>query len=472
MVKTAFISHASPDEAIARSVTAHLERQAVRCWIAPRDVRPGADYGSEIIDGIASSAVFVLVLSAHANASRFVKREVERAVSKGKPVFTLRIEDVLPSRSLELFVSSTEWIDAWQPPIDAVLDRLVASIRSAASLHPVPLHPVPTARHAPPARGSGGAVAGPRRWHALAIAALLLVVAGLATLLLNDRFTTPPAAVPVASEAARPAARQTAAVPAPAPNRSDAATTGLAAIDPCPRSLAVNRELPTPFACRCSAQATAEGSVWGSDLYTDDSSLCRAALHAGAVSAQGGPISVVRSSGGALYVGTTRAGFKTSDYGAYPYSIRFEGTPAPAAGPGLCPGSIAINRDLPMPFSCRCTAEAANHGSVWGTDLYSDDSSLCRAAGPGRRDGHAGPQRRACPVRRQHAQRRALERLRRLPGEHRLSLTRRLRGRYLRPFLRTIGLSARSSAPPLRSTFKSSWRPASAAPAAARARDH
>ena len=308
MVKTAFISHASPDEAIARSVTAHLERQAVTCWIAPRDVRPGADYGSEIIDGIASSAVFVLVLSAHANASRFVKREVERAVSKGKPVFTLRIEDVLPSRSLELFVSSTEWIDAWEPPIAPVLDRLVASIRSAAASHPLP-----TAGPATPALASGGAVPRPRRWHAPAIAALLLVVAGLATLLLTDRFKSPlaPAAVPVAGNAARPVARQTAAVPAPAPNRSDAATTGLAATDPCPRSLAVNRELPTPFSCRCSAQATAEGSVWGSDLYTDDSSLCRAALHAGAVSAQGGPISVVRSSGGALYVGTTRAGLKT-----------------------------------------------------------------------------------------------------------------------------------------------------------------
>ena len=98
MAKTAFNSHASPDAAIARTVTAHLERQAVSCWIAPRDVLAGADYGSEIIDGIESSAVFVLVLSAQANASRFVKREVERAVSKGKPVFTLRIENVLPAR--------------------------------------------------------------------------------------------------------------------------------------------------------------------------------------------------------------------------------------------------------------------------------------------------------------------------------------------------------------------------------------
>ena len=165
MAKTAFISHASPDEAIAGSITAHLERQAVSCWIAPRDVRPGADYGSEIIDGIESSAAFVLVLSAQANASRFVKREVERAVSKGKPVFTLRIEDVLPSRSLELFVSSTEWIDAWEPPIAPVLDRLVASIRSAAASHPLP-----TAGPATPALASGGAVPRPRRWHAPAIA--------------------------------------------------------------------------------------------------------------------------------------------------------------------------------------------------------------------------------------------------------------------------------------------------------------
>ena len=105
------------------------------CWIAPRDVRLGADYGSEIIDGIESSSVMVLVLSEHANSSEFVKREVERAVAKGKPIFPVRVREVVPSKSLELFISSAEWVDAWQPPIEQYLGRLADSIRTASTFY-------------------------------------------------------------------------------------------------------------------------------------------------------------------------------------------------------------------------------------------------------------------------------------------------------------------------------------------------
>ena len=135
MAKTAFISYASEDESVARTISEYLERTGVSCWIAPRDVRLGADYGSEIIDGIESSGVLVLVLSEHANSSEFVKREVERAVSKGKPIFPVRVREVVPSKSLELFISSAEWVDAWQPPIEQYLGRLADSIRSASTFY-------------------------------------------------------------------------------------------------------------------------------------------------------------------------------------------------------------------------------------------------------------------------------------------------------------------------------------------------
>ena len=135
-----------------------------------------------------------------------------------------------------------------------------------------------------------------------------------------------------------------------------------------------------PFSCQCSAQSTIEGTVWGSDVYTDDSTLCRAALHAGGVSPQGGPITVMRSNGRPLYIGSTRGGVRSNDYGAYPHSIEFKGAAPPPPGPGRCPASMSINRELPTPFTCRCTAQALLGGAVWGTDVYTADSSLCRAA--------------------------------------------------------------------------------------------
>lgn len=126
---SAFISYASADHVKAEEICSSLETRGLVCWIAPRDIRPGHEYGDEIIRGIQQSRCLVLVLSEAANESPFVRREVERAVSKRKPVFPIRIEEILPSPSLELFVSATHWIDAWSGRLVDHMDRLARHLR-------------------------------------------------------------------------------------------------------------------------------------------------------------------------------------------------------------------------------------------------------------------------------------------------------------------------------------------------------
>ena len=109
----AFISYAKTDQTKAEEIVSSLEERGFKCWIAPRDVRPGHSYGDEIIRGIEKSRAFILVLSGASNESSFVAREIERAVSKKKSIFTIRVEAVEPSPSLELFISGTQWIDAF-----------------------------------------------------------------------------------------------------------------------------------------------------------------------------------------------------------------------------------------------------------------------------------------------------------------------------------------------------------------------
>jgi tetratricopeptide (TPR) repeat protein len=121
---SAFISHAKADEKKADAIAKALESKGFKCWIAPRDVKPGRSYGDEIIRGIESCRSFVLVLSKASNDSAFVAREVERAVSKNKPIFAVRIADVKPSPSLELFISGTQWIDAFPGRLAPHVDRL------------------------------------------------------------------------------------------------------------------------------------------------------------------------------------------------------------------------------------------------------------------------------------------------------------------------------------------------------------
>lgn len=105
MPQDVFISYAKADAKKAARIAELLEERGVRCWIAPRDVKPGASYGDEIIRGIETSSAFLLVLSSASNESDFVAREVERAISKKKAVLPVRIENVEPSRALQLFIS-------------------------------------------------------------------------------------------------------------------------------------------------------------------------------------------------------------------------------------------------------------------------------------------------------------------------------------------------------------------------------
>ena len=96
-----FISYASKDKPAADATCAVLERAGIRCWIAPRDIKPGGEYGAAIIEAIDQCRVMVLIFSSSANGSRQVHREIERAVSKGVPIIPIRIEEVPPTRSME-----------------------------------------------------------------------------------------------------------------------------------------------------------------------------------------------------------------------------------------------------------------------------------------------------------------------------------------------------------------------------------
>jgi hypothetical protein len=149
-----FISYSSEDRVTAEKVCRLLERDELPCWIAPRDVVPGHDFAEQIIDAIESTRVMVLILSSNANASVFVRNEVERAISKGRVVVPVRIQDVQPSRALELFVSRSQWIDAWTPPLAARVHLLAVGLHGLLGLPEIPEDEAATAPPPPYPRPS------------------------------------------------------------------------------------------------------------------------------------------------------------------------------------------------------------------------------------------------------------------------------------------------------------------------------
>jgi TIR domain len=126
----AFISYASADKTAADAACAVLEAAGIRCWVAPRDISPGREYAAAIIDAIDRCRVMVLIFSSNANRSPQVCREVERAASKGVAIVPVRIEGVVPTKSMEYFLGDIHWLDAMTPPIEKHLQQLAATIKT------------------------------------------------------------------------------------------------------------------------------------------------------------------------------------------------------------------------------------------------------------------------------------------------------------------------------------------------------
>jgi serine/threonine protein kinase len=106
-----FISHASADRAFASAVCESLETAGIQCWIAPRDVKGGRFYPSEIVQAIRRSNVFLLIFSEGANGSDQVLQEVERATHLRIPILAIRLGTVTPSDSFAYFLGVRHWVE-------------------------------------------------------------------------------------------------------------------------------------------------------------------------------------------------------------------------------------------------------------------------------------------------------------------------------------------------------------------------
>src|SRR5258707_4865644 len=129
MPSMVFISHSSKDRETADAICAHLESAGIKCWIAPRDIEPGATWTKGIMQGLDACRVLILVFSEHANDSDHVQREVAKAFSSGLAVILCRIKDVLPNQSLSYFLDTVQWLDASAPPLEKHLGTLSERVK-------------------------------------------------------------------------------------------------------------------------------------------------------------------------------------------------------------------------------------------------------------------------------------------------------------------------------------------------------
>ena len=113
MPREVFLSYSQTDVERVTAACGALERAGITCWMAPRDVLPSQTWSGAIVDAIGACRVVVVALSAKANASAEVLREIELAAKQGKPIVSWRIENVTPSGPLAYFLSATQWQDGF-----------------------------------------------------------------------------------------------------------------------------------------------------------------------------------------------------------------------------------------------------------------------------------------------------------------------------------------------------------------------
>jgi hypothetical protein len=127
-----FISYASNDFARAAALCDALEAQGVACWIAPRDIgRELLPYTEAITKALGRVRAVVVVLSAMANQSVHIPRELDLALQRRLPIVPLRIEAVTPAGQLDYLLRTCQWLDAFDRDAGPVIDELLARLRSA-----------------------------------------------------------------------------------------------------------------------------------------------------------------------------------------------------------------------------------------------------------------------------------------------------------------------------------------------------
>jgi hypothetical protein len=120
-----FISYAHNDKTIAEVICHRLEARGLSCWIAPRDVSPGAQFQQTIMDAVNNASLVTVVFSRSSNNSKHVEMELKAAWNAGVPVIPFRIEDVPMSGVIINYIVSPSGLDATTSSLDKYIDELV-----------------------------------------------------------------------------------------------------------------------------------------------------------------------------------------------------------------------------------------------------------------------------------------------------------------------------------------------------------
>ncbi len=132
-VPSIFLSYSSSDFTQAWATCQFLERHGLYCWIAPRNILPGEPYPEAIMRGLNDARALVVLVSGASNLSPHVHREIERALHNHAVIIPMRVQDVIPTGTMEYLLSTCQWLDAFAA-FEQSLDELRGRLRGLLGL--------------------------------------------------------------------------------------------------------------------------------------------------------------------------------------------------------------------------------------------------------------------------------------------------------------------------------------------------
>jgi hypothetical protein len=122
-----FISKSTKDDLVAEAVCNVLEKNHIKCWIAPRNILGGKDYAEEISKGIKEAQILLVIVSKNSNESKHVLNEINLAVEFNKIILPFKIDEAEINESFRYYLDRTHAIHAF-PETSTFFSTLVKNV--------------------------------------------------------------------------------------------------------------------------------------------------------------------------------------------------------------------------------------------------------------------------------------------------------------------------------------------------------
>jgi hypothetical protein len=106
-----FISYASKDRDKVLKIVEQLETKGIRAWVDREKISGGANYGPEIVKGIKTTKILMLMCSDASMRSKNVKQEIQLAWKYDKPYLPILLEPISFPEQVEYWLEGWQWLE-------------------------------------------------------------------------------------------------------------------------------------------------------------------------------------------------------------------------------------------------------------------------------------------------------------------------------------------------------------------------